>query len=259
MSLGRSIAASITFFITVSLVAPALSETQLPSGFVRLADVAPTIRQDMRYAGRHNFTGRPVTGYTAATCILARPVAEALKRVQAGLVGRNLSLMVLDCYRPQRAVDSFVAWAQSQDGPDTKFYYPRIARSKIVPLGYVARVSSHSRGTAVDLTIVRLDQDGRTTDKNTDRQPTKAGVSCINVSPVRRGAQFAVLDMGTAFDCFDEKSRTRHTAIGARARANRRLLLRAMTAEGFRNYFREWWHFSLPLKRFRKTRNFIVD
>ncbi|MGI9422446.1 MAG: M15 family metallopeptidase [Hyphomicrobiaceae bacterium] len=248
----------LAFLFAVS-PSPALAKSQLPSGFVRLADIAPTIRKDMRYAGRNNFTGRPVPGYAAAACILARPVAHALKRVQARLAKRNLSLMVFDCYRPQKAVDSFIAWAKSRGGPDTKFYYPHIARSKIVPFGYVAKVSSHSRGIAVDLTIVRREPANPTSDTNSARQPRKPGASCIDAPPAVRNTGFAMLDMGTSFDCFDKKSHTRHAGVSTIARANRRRLLKAMTAEGFRNYSREWWHFSFPAKGFGRTHNFVVD
>jgi D-alanyl-D-alanine dipeptidase len=50
----------------------------LPDGFIRLSDIAPEISQDMRYSTDRNFTGRPVPGYVSASCILAKPVAEAL-------------------------------------------------------------------------------------------------------------------------------------------------------------------------------------
>ena len=63
--------------------APSRAGSPLPDGFVRLSDIAPEIAQNMRYSGSQNFTGRPVPGYVSPSCILAKPVAEALKRVQA--------------------------------------------------------------------------------------------------------------------------------------------------------------------------------
>ena len=54
----------------------------MPKDFVYLADIDPSIQQDMRYAGATNFTGNPVPGYDAGECVLVRPAAEALKRVR---------------------------------------------------------------------------------------------------------------------------------------------------------------------------------
>ncbi len=54
----------------------------LPKGFVYLRDIDPTIVQDIRYAGSHNFVGRPIKGYLAAECILSAPAANALALVQ---------------------------------------------------------------------------------------------------------------------------------------------------------------------------------
>ncbi len=264
--MSRSVAPGVLVVIGLAAwLLPAFAGSPLPEGFVRLSDVAPGIRQDMRYAGPDNFTGRRVPGYKAPVCILARPLAEALKRVQARLEPRNLSLMVFDCYRPQRAVGAFLAWAQTGGGPDSTYYHPNITRSQIVPLGYVARTSSHSRGTAVDLTIIRRPRDEKAVDRPGGRQEhsnTRLGIqprTCLDVQPPRQGIGAEAVDMGTAFDCFDEKSRTRHPGIGAIAQANRRLLLEVMRAEGFKNYAREWWHFSMQLNGFTKAHDFVVN
>src|SRR4051794_35591249 len=71
----------------VMLAAPALAGSALPRGFVYLRDIDPTIVQDMRYAGSHNFVGRPIRGYLAAECILSAPAAHALATVQRILAG----------------------------------------------------------------------------------------------------------------------------------------------------------------------------
>ena len=83
-----------------------------PEGFTRLADVAPEIVQEVRYHGEHNFVGRPITGYEAPECWLTEEAAQALAAVQADVTAKGYSLKVYDCYRPQRAVDDFVAWAE---------------------------------------------------------------------------------------------------------------------------------------------------
>lgn len=244
--------------LAVLAALPAQAESPLPSGFVRLSEVAPTIVQDMHYAGPENFTGATVPGYEAPVCILARPVAKALARVQARLKPRGLSLKVFDCYRPKRAVASFMAWAARAKPDTTKHYYPRIPRSKIIPLGYVATQSSHSRGTTVDLTLVPLEEGAETSADAGAAKPTPAKgedakTSCIGDD--RPGE----LPMGTAFDCFDELSHTHHASIKGAHKKNRALLLDAMKAEGFKNYTREWWHFSLPVPGYTRARDFVVD
>jgi len=187
----------------------------LPPGFVRLADVAPTIRQDVRYAGHDNFTGRPVAGYDAADCWLRRDAAEALARVQADAEGQGLGLIVWDCYRPQRATDAFVRWAgDAADQAMKARFYPAVDKAKLFEEGYIGRRSGHSTGLAVDLGLV--------------------------------GADGALLDFGSGFDLFDPRSWTASHAVGAPARTNRDRLKHLMETRGFTNYPREWWHYSLP-------------
>lgn len=225
----------------------------LPDGFVRLSDIAPEIQQDMRYSSTRNFTGRPVPGYVSPSCILARPVADALKRVQSRVAAENLSLLVFDCYRPKRAVSAFMRWAQDVSAPDTQQeYHPRIAKSELVKRGYIAKVSSHSRGTAVDLTLIRQ-VPGDVADNQASRRPHAV---CSATSDSRQSAE---LDMGTPWDCFDSLSHTQNSGIAGEAKNNRTLLTRVMTAEGFENYEKEWWHFSMPLDGFTKLNDFAVD
>jgi len=91
---------------------------KVPPGFVDLAAVAPDIVVDMRYAGADNFLGRPARGYSGARCLLTKEAAGALAAVQRELTGFGVGLKVYDCYRPQRAVDDFVAWSRAP-GPAT--------------------------------------------------------------------------------------------------------------------------------------------
>ncbi|OLZ59419.1 hypothetical protein AVW11_26445 [Streptomyces amritsarensis] len=187
-----------------------------PPGFTALREVDPSIRQDMRYAGERNFTGAVVDGYEEPECLLARPAAEALRRAQRVLLRRGYSLLVYDCYRPQRAVDRFVQWARAEDGPQDVArkaeFYPRVERGRLIPEGYIAEKSGHSRGSTVDVTLVGL--------------------------PGRD------LDMGTAFDFFDPLSHTDDPRVTGAARANRQLLKRVLGEQGFVNLPEEWWHFT---------------
>ena len=132
----------------------------MPGGFTYLRDVDPTILQDIRYAGANNFVGRPLTGYGAAECVVKRDVGLALKRVQAELASQHLSLKMLDCYRPARAVHDMVVWAQNgQETPAERRYNPAFSKKDLFRLGYIAEHSGHSTGAAVDLTVVDLKVD----------------------------------------------------------------------------------------------------
>src|SRR6185312_8080698 len=103
----------------------------------------------------NNFTGHPLPGYDAGQCILARAAALALKRVQADLARENLSLKVYDCYRPTRAVAAMARWAaNSHASADTRRFYPALKKDRLFALGWIAAHSAHSRGVAVDLTLV---------------------------------------------------------------------------------------------------------
>lgn len=206
---------------------------ELPAGFVRLADIDPTIRQDMRYAGAANFLGRPAKGYDAPVCILTRPAAEALSKVQKTLAGEDLTLVVFDCYRPDRAVKDFAAWVRQSKTKDP-LWHPNIRRSDLIRQGYIASRSGHSRGSTVDLAIAPA-------------KPPTTDPDC--------GAQDAgTLDFGTGFDCLDPRSRTAYAPLSPDAAANRKLLVDAMSAAGFRNYKNEWWHFTLVKEPFPKQR-----
>ena len=240
--------------ITVAVTHPAVATSQLPNGFVRLSEIAPDILQDLRYASARNFTGRPVPGYHAPVCILARPVAEALKRVQADLVPRGLSLLIFDCYRPVRSVAAFMQWAQDPTHSNqTKQYYPRLAKIDLVRQGYIAQRSSHSKGIAVDLTIVRLSTNTPALRDALQSEPSP----CTSVTT--EAMQAGAVDMGTAFDCFDEASHTDNARVSAEAKSYRGLLVAAMAKAGFQNYAREWWHFSFVARGFDKVFDFPVD
>lgn len=207
---------------------------QAASPLVYLRDIDPSIRQDMRYAGSDNFTGKPLLGYAAGECMLRRPVALALKAVQGELAARALSLKVYDCYRPTRAVAAMARWSRGAGGPDTSRFFPAAERSQLFALGYISGYSAHSRGVAVDLTLVPRDA----------KPAAQAARSGPCTAPQAQRAPDDSLDMGTGFDCFDTKSYTRNASIAPAQAANRRLLLEAMRKHGFTNYKREWWHFS---------------
>lgn len=186
-------------------------------GLVDVRDFVPGARIDMRYAGTGNFTGTRVDGYGAARCWLHRPAAEALAKVAVDLRGEGLRLHIYDCYRPARAVAHFMRWTQDAADQRTKpAFYPNLDKAMLVPGGYIAERSGHSRGSTIDLGIERCD----------------ARNACSDI------------DMGTRFDFFDTLANTDDPRVTPAQRANRDRLRDAMQRHGFAPYAMEWWHFT---------------
>ena len=193
-----------------------------PAAFVDAATVVPGLIVEMRYAGAHNFVGRPIDGYAAPRCLLTRPAAAALAAVARDLQPRGLALKVFDCYRPARAVADFARWARDLKDQKMKAeFYPQVDKRTLFRDGYIASHSGHSRGSTVDLTLAHAD-----------------------------GHE---LDMGTPFDFFSLKSWPGNPAVGAKAYASRSTLAEMMAMHGFRPYNREWWHFTLRGEPFPTT------
>lgn len=219
--------------------AAAAAQSRLPAGFVYLRDVARTIRQDIRYAGPHNFIGRTIDGYDAPECVLTSEAAHALVRVQNSLRRSGLALIVWDCYRPARAVADFLRWTNDADARMKVEFYPDTEKNKLVALGYIAARSTHSRGSTVDLGLVPLSLAAA--------PPPWSGKGPLAPCTAGKGdrTEDGTVDLGTGFDCFDARAHFAFQDIGAAARANRTLLRSAMVRQGFVPYDREWWHFRL--------------
>jgi D-alanyl-D-alanine dipeptidase len=221
-------------FVMPSSAAPPSS---LPADFVFLRDVDPTIQQDMRYATPNNFTGSPLPGYDGAECVLRQAVADALRRVQRELAGRNLSLKVFDCYRPTRAVAAMARWAKDgTSGAATRNYFPREQKNKLFARGYIASRSGHSLGTTADLTLTELSP---VTPANSD---ARLRAACD--APAEQRGNADGIDMGTSFDCFDVRSWTENNEVADEQRRWRRYLRSSMSKYGFSNYAQEWWHYT---------------
>jgi zinc D-Ala-D-Ala dipeptidase len=235
---GRLMRAGLVLMIAM-LTAPAFAGAALPRGFVYLRDIDPTILQDIRYAGSHNFVGRPIRGYLAAECILSKPAADALETVQRTLAEKKLSLIVWDCYRPKRAVDDFLQWSRDLAHSEMKAeFYPHTDKRMLFALGYVARPSAHSRGSTVDLGLVP--SDFSSAPRLNSSQPLKPCTA-------QKGERFedGTIDFGTGYDCLDVLANTSNALVGGTALRNRQMLKSYMRAAGFRPYAREWWHFEL--------------
>jgi D-alanyl-D-alanine dipeptidase len=240
------------FLACMLLTAPVSAGPALPKGFVYLHDVEPSIVQDIRYAGSHNFVGRPIKGYLAAECILSAPAAQALKAVQARLAAKNLSLIVWDCYRPKRAVDDFLRWSRDSARTEMKAeFYPRTDKQSLFAAGYLAVRSAHSRGSTVDLGIVP---------SGFSIAPQPAPLPPLKPCTAPKGERFedGTIDFGTGYDCLDVLGTTSNPRVGAVASANRQMLKAAMREAGFRAYFREWWHFELANETFNNGFDFEI-
>ena len=238
-----------TLFTLFLFLSSSTGFSQSTFPLIEINDLSQTVIKEIRYASNENFVGDKVDGYESPKCYLTETAAQALAKVQAKLEKESLSLKVFDCYRPQQAVDHFVRWAESESRDSTKhMYFPHIPGSKLFELGYIAEKSGHSRGSTVDLTIVKLPY----------KQPVKFQYSCVNPNGYKfRGSE---LDMGTAYDCFDELSHTYNDGINKEVLKNRTLLVKVMEEEGFVNYSKEWWHFTHKPEEYPDTYfNFIIE
>ncbi|MGD9972297.1 MAG: M15 family metallopeptidase [Desulfatirhabdiaceae bacterium] len=216
----------ILWVLLIQSAAGVVADTSnMPDGFVYLSDIDSDIAVELRYYTSDNFLGQPVNGYLAPRCILTRPTALALKKIQEELKPFGLGLKVFDAYRPQQAVDHFVAWAKDID--DTRMkqaYYPNVEKQNLFRDGYIAAKSAHSRGSTVDLTIISL----------------------LNPPHV-------ALDMGSGFDFFGPESWPDNPNLTPAQRSHRMLLQTLMKKHGFEPYDKEWWHFRLIDEPFPAT------
>jgi D-alanyl-D-alanine dipeptidase len=216
----KTISYALAGALFASVSHPALAQER-PAAFVDAAAVVPGLIVDARYAGSHNFVGRPIAGYEASRCLLTQAAAAALAEVARDLAPRGLVLKAFDCYRPTGAVANFVRWARDlSDVAGKREFYPDVDKSTLFRDGYISSRSGHSRGSTIDLTLAHAD-----------------------------GLE---LDMGTPFDFFSTRSWPTAN-VGAEAKANRALLASAMRRRGFRPYDKEWWHFTLSHEPFPDT------
>jgi zinc D-Ala-D-Ala dipeptidase len=240
---------ALTFLLLALPAAPAAAaEPDAPPGaFVSLHDVDPSIVIEMRYLTSHNFIGRRIPGYRENVCLLTRPAAEALKQVQAAVRARGYTVKVYDCYRPQRSVDAFVKWAKDLDDNRMKAeFYPRVRKRVLFKEGYIASQSGHSRGSTVDLTLVKLPVRRQERYRRGDRLRDCA-------APARKRFRDNSIDMGTGYDCFDPLSHPYNGRVRGKQRANRLKLRKPMIAAGFKALETEWWHFTLRDEPYPET------
>ncbi len=192
-----------------------ISAASDPSGFVLLSDFAPHIIQEIRYYSTYNFIGERIDGYEEPCALLTAEAARALKSASNGLAVQGYRLKVFDAYRPACAVRHFVLWGiEDQDIRMKQYFYPDLEKQELFAKGYIAKQSSHSRGSAIDVTLLDM----------------------------RTGKE---LDMGSPFDLFSEVSHPGYRGVTNEQYANRMTLQKAMVRAGFEPLECEWWHFRL--------------
>ncbi|WP_018683333.1 D-Ala-D-Ala dipeptidase VanX [Actinokineospora enzanensis] len=183
--------------------------------FAYVDELVPGIRWDAKYATWDNFTGKPVDGYVVNRIVGTKALCAALALAQEKAAALGFGLLLWDGYRPQRAVDCFMRWAElPEDGRKKARHYPNIDRPDMFEQGYVATKSGHSRGSTVDLTIYHLDS-----------------------------GELAA--MGGDHDVMDPISHHGASGVTAEEAANRQHLCAIMAESGFARYDYEWWHYSL--------------
>ena len=189
--------------------------TMDPSRFVLLSEYVPHMVQEIRYFSTYNFIGERIDGYEEPCAILTVEAARALKAVSNELFVLGYRIKVFDAYRPACAVKQFVLWGiEDTDVRMKPYFYPELNKQDLFAEGYIAKLSSHSRGSTVDLTLL---------DMKTGKE----------------------VDMGSPFDLFNEKSHPDYTGITDEQYENRMLLQHVMVRNGFVPIDCEWWHFTL--------------
>ena len=215
------------FFLVVIIFSFKLYD--LPEGFIKLYDIDSTIIVDLKYNTKSNFTGKIVRGYKSNTVILSNEASIALINAQNDFKKLGYSLIVFDAYRPQSAVDFFFEWSKDlNDTINKNSYYPNINKSQLFAQGYIAKKSGHSRGSTVD-------------------------VSLVDLSTMKQ------IDMGSIYDYFGIQSSTFYPNISDSQKNNRMILYNIMINNGFKNYSKEWWHFTLENEPFQEYFDFLVD
>lgn len=197
--------------------------TMKQSDFVMITDIIPDAILEIRYYSTYNFVGERIDGYEAPVAWMTQQAADSLKVVNDELKAKGYRLKIWDAYRPQRAVNHFIRWAENvQDTAMKAVFYPMVDKSLLFEQGYIWARSSHSRGSTVDLTLV---------DAATGKE----------------------LDMGSPFDWFGEESHPDYINTTEEVKRNRHILWDAMLTHGFTMIDSEWWHFTLANEPYPDT------
>lgn len=198
------------------------------SGFDKIYNVIDDAVFDLRYYSSYNFTGAKIRGYKAPVAYMTKEALQALAKAADDLRAQGYRILVWDSYRPQKAVDHFVQWINDPKDLGNKSFYPTLEKSDLIAGEYIMPKSGHTRGSTVDLTIIK--QDG------------------------------SFVDMGGTFDLFSPISHPDYKKLTKKQKRNRQILHDAMIKAGFKGLDSEWWHFTLENEPYKDTYfNFDVE
>ena len=200
--------------------------------FVLVTDTVPDAILEMRYYSTYNFIGERIPGYEEPVALLTRQAADSLKVVSDELLQLGYRLKIFDAYRPQCAVDYFMEWAKdTSDVRMREYFYPELDKSVLIPQGYIAEKSGHTRGSTIDLTLF---------DMETERE-------------VDMGCTFDYFGVASHPDLLPGQEAGSYKPISEEQYLNRMILRNAMLRHGFKPYDCEWWHFTLENEPFPDT------
>ena len=191
------------------------------SDFAPVSSVIYDAAYDIRYYSANNFTGGRIRGYNAPIAYMTKEALQALTIAADDLRKQGYRLLIWDTYRPQKAVDNFVKWINNPNDAGDKTFYPDLKKSDLLEGLYIMAKSGHSRGSTIDLTIIKKDG--------------------------------SFVDMGGTFDLFSEISHPDYKKLTKIQKKNRKILSDAMTKAGFKGIESEWWHFTLKNEPFPDT------
>ena len=213
----------ITFAIILGFAMPILADSISydKTDFAEISTMIDDAAYDIRYYSENNFTGKRINGYNAPKAYMTREALVALSKAAADLRSQGYRLLIWDSYRPQKAVDNFVVWINDSNDEGDKDFYPDLKKTDLVKGGYIATKSSHTRGSTVDLTIIKKDG--------------------------------SFVDMGGTFDLFSVISHPDYKKLTKEQKKNRKLLHDAMIKAGFDGIDSEWWHYTLKNEPYPNT------
>ena len=189
--------------------------------FAPIYTVIDDAAYDIRYYSSNNFTGNKINGYKAPIAYMTKEGLKALSIAAEDLRKQGYRLLIWDSYRPQKAVDNFVEWINNPNNEGDKSFYPELKKSDLLKGQYIAAKSGHTRGSTVDLTLIKKDG--------------------------------SLVDMGGTFDLFSEISHPDYKKLTKQQKKNRKILYSAMTKAGFKGIDSEWWHFTLENEPYPNT------
>lgn len=213
-------------------------DSTLPSGFVYLNDIDPTIIVNLRYHQNENLIGEPIQGCIGQRAVLTAEAAEALRNVQEDLVMYGYSLVVYNAYHPQKTYKQLEAWLLDKKNNATKNeYYPNLTKVDLLKVGYIKDKFAHARGSTVDVSIIPL--------KERLRSPCKKQKKSYKHQKDLIYMNDRSMDMGTSYDLFDSLSEYDNESIPSQTQANRKFLRESMQNHGFIPNNKVWWQFTL--------------